>query len=84
LTFKHLYLHLDIIIMAVDSHTAAAIAQVVFYAPMVPTVIYVVVRNWNNRPRMAWYPMIMFSLREPVLVSLTRCCASIESDHIFL
>jgi hypothetical protein len=46
----------------VSSHTAAAIAQVAFYGPVVPIAFYIFTRNWNNRPRMAWYPLIPFSL----------------------
>lgn len=47
-----------------NSHNAVAIAQVIFYAPMVPIALFIFVRNWNNRPRMAWYALIPFSLRE--------------------
>ncbi|KAJ6780935.1 hypothetical protein PWT90_09183 [Aphanocladium album] len=46
----------------INAHTSAAIAQVVFYAPMVPAVIYLFSRNARIRPRMAWWPLIPFSL----------------------
>lgn len=45
-----------------DPHTSVGIAQVVFYAPMVPLVIYLFSRNARIRPRMAWWPFIPFSL----------------------
>lgn len=45
-----------------NAHSSAAIAQVVFYAPMVPVVIYLFSRNARIRPRMAWWPLIPFSL----------------------
>lgn len=45
-----------------DSHTALGIAQIVFYVPMVPLAIYLMVRNGKIRPRMAWWPLIPFSL----------------------
>ncbi|ATY64473.1 hypothetical protein A9K55_004649 [Cordyceps militaris] len=45
-----------------NPHTSAAIAQVAFYAPMVPVVIYLFSRNARIRPRMAWWPLIPFSL----------------------
>jgi len=50
-----------------DPHTSAAIAQTVFYVPMVPVSIYVLVRNWRNRPRQAWLPLVGFSLRKELL-----------------
>ena len=45
-----------------DAHTALGIAQIVFYAPIVPLAIYLMVRNGKIRPRMAWWPLIPFSL----------------------
>lgn len=45
-----------------NAHMSAAIAQIVFYAPMVPAVIYLFSRNARIRPRMAWWPLIPFSL----------------------
>ncbi|KAJ3497550.1 hypothetical protein NLG97_g1811 [Lecanicillium saksenae] len=46
----------------INAHTSAAIAQVVIYAPMLPAVIYLFSRNARIRPRMAWWPLIPFSL----------------------
>jgi hypothetical protein len=48
--------------MPMDPHEAAAIAQIIFYVPMVPTSLYLCVRNWKAGPRMAWYPMVTFSI----------------------
>ncbi|PNY24326.1 Uncharacterized protein TCAP_05734 [Tolypocladium capitatum] len=45
-----------------DAHTALGIAQIIFYVPMVPLAICLMVRNGNIRPRMAWWPLIPFSL----------------------
>ncbi|KAM3559288.1 hypothetical protein MY1884_003538 [Beauveria asiatica] len=45
-----------------NAHTSVAIAQVVFYAPMVPLVVHLFSRNARIRPRMAWWPLIPFSL----------------------
>ncbi|KAK3311054.1 uncharacterized protein B0T15DRAFT_60120 [Chaetomium strumarium] len=47
--------------MVVNPHTAAAIAQVVLYVPMVPLALYLLARNWRYRPRTAWYPPAVFS-----------------------
>ncbi|KAK3345800.1 hypothetical protein B0T25DRAFT_583107 [Lasiosphaeria hispida] len=47
--------------MAINSHTAAAIAEVVLYVPMVPIALYLMIRNWRYRPRTAWYPPAAFS-----------------------
>ncbi|KAH6648873.1 hypothetical protein BKA67DRAFT_576099 [Truncatella angustata] len=46
----------------VSSHTSAAIAQTVFYTPAVPVTLYILVRNWNHGPKMAWYPLFAFAL----------------------
>lgn len=45
-----------------NSHTALGIAQIVFYVPVVPLAIWLMIRNGSMRPRMAWWPMIPFSL----------------------
>ena len=45
-----------------DAHTSLGIAQTVFYLPMVPLAIWLMVRNGRIRPRMAWWPLIPFSL----------------------
>ncbi|KAK0733038.1 hypothetical protein B0T26DRAFT_745134 [Lasiosphaeria miniovina] len=44
-----------------DSHTAAAIAQLVFYIPAIPVAFYLCVRNWKRGPRMACYPAVPFT-----------------------
>ncbi|KAM7203353.1 hypothetical protein V8F33_002344 [Rhypophila sp. PSN 637] len=44
-----------------DPHTALGIAQIVFYAPLVPISIYLLIRNWSYRPRTAWYPAVPFT-----------------------
>ena len=46
----------------VNAHTSLGIAQVVFYVPIAPLAIYLMVRNWAYRPRMAWWPMVPLSL----------------------
>jgi hypothetical protein len=45
-----------------NPHTAAAIAQVIFYVPVVPLAFYLFIANWRNGPRTAWYPPAPFSL----------------------
>lgn len=45
-----------------DSHTDVSIAQAVFWAPMLPVAFYVVIKNWHNRPRMAFTPLIALSI----------------------
>ncbi|KAF1736021.1 hypothetical protein CRV24_004955 [Beauveria bassiana] len=45
-----------------NAHTSVTIAQIVFYAPMVPLVVHLFSRNARIRPRMAWWPLIPFSL----------------------
>ncbi|KAK0653046.1 hypothetical protein B0T16DRAFT_110467 [Cercophora newfieldiana] len=47
--------------MTISSHTAAAIAQTVLYAPAAPIASYLLIRNWKYRPRTAWYPSAIFS-----------------------
>ncbi|ETS73395.1 hypothetical protein PFICI_15000 [Pestalotiopsis fici W106-1] len=46
----------------VSSHTAVAIAQTVFYAPVLPITVYLLIRNWKAGPRLAWYPLVLFCL----------------------
>ncbi|UNI20250.1 hypothetical protein JDV02_006353 [Purpureocillium takamizusanense] len=59
-----------------DPHTSLGIAQIVFYAPMVPLAIYLMKRNGRIRPRMAWWPLIPFSLMRlaggPVIIALEK------------
>lgn len=45
-----------------NSHESLGIAQIVFYVPIVPTAIWLFRRNGKNRPRMAWWCLIPFSL----------------------
>lgn len=49
----------------VNSHTSVAIAELVFYLPTLPVAVFILVKNWDNRPRLAWYPLATFSLRMP-------------------
>ncbi|KAK8095045.1 hypothetical protein PG997_001730 [Apiospora hydei] len=44
-----------------NAHKASAIAQIVFYAPIVPITLYVGVRAWKYGPRLAWYPAMAFA-----------------------
>ncbi|KAK7981233.1 hypothetical protein PG989_013690 [Apiospora arundinis] len=44
-----------------NAHRASAIAQVVFYAPIVPLTLYVGIRAWKYGPRLAWYPAMAFA-----------------------
>ncbi|EGY22389.1 hypothetical protein VD0002_g935 [Verticillium dahliae] len=46
----------------VHPQAAVGIAQVMFYAPMLPTAIFVLVKNWRQPPRMAGYPLVTFCL----------------------
>jgi hypothetical protein len=50
-----------------NSHESLGIAQIVFYVPIVPTAIWLFRRNGKNRPRMAWWCLIPFSLSTPSL-----------------
>ncbi|KAB5522883.1 hypothetical protein GE09DRAFT_1293650 [Coniochaeta sp. 2T2.1] len=43
------------------AHQASAIAQIVFYAPIVPLTLYVGIRAWKYGPRLAWYPVMAFA-----------------------
>ncbi|KAH7002593.1 hypothetical protein EDB80DRAFT_894600 [Ilyonectria destructans] len=45
-----------------NPHTAVAVAQIIFYIPILPISVFVLVRNWKNRPRLAWYPLVTFSI----------------------
>lgn len=46
-----------------DAHTSVGIALTVFYVPAVPATIYITAKNWHNRPRQAWSPLVSFALR---------------------
>lgn len=48
-----------------NSHQSLGIAQIVFYVPIVPTAIWLMKRNGRIRPRLAWWPLIPFSLSAP-------------------
>ncbi|KAL7936401.1 hypothetical protein V8C35DRAFT_295394 [Trichoderma chlorosporum] len=58
------------------SHQSLGIAQIVFYVPIVPTAIWLMKRNGKIRPRMAWWPLIPFSLMRlaggPVIIALDQ------------
>lgn len=45
-----------------NPHTAVAVAQIIFYVPILPISVFILVKNWKNRPRLAWYPLVTFSL----------------------
>lgn len=47
-----------------NPHVSVGIAQICFYVPMLPVAIYILVKNWNFPPRMAWIPLVTFSVRE--------------------
>ncbi|KAK1246508.1 hypothetical protein MKX08_000310 [Trichoderma sp. CBMAI-0020] len=59
-----------------NSHESLGIAQTVFYVPIVPTAIWLFRRNGKNRPRMAWWCLIPFSLMRlaggPVLIAFEQ------------
>ncbi|KAK7977158.1 hypothetical protein PG988_004648 [Apiospora saccharicola] len=44
-----------------NAHRASAIVQIVFYAPMVPIMLYVGIRAWKYGPRRAWFPAMVFA-----------------------
>ncbi|KAL7794395.1 hypothetical protein V8C37DRAFT_376485 [Trichoderma ceciliae] len=56
-----------------SSHESLGIAQIVFYVPIVPTAIWLMRRNGKIHPRLAWWPLIPFSLMRlaggPVLIA---------------
>ncbi|KAM0550270.1 hypothetical protein ACHAPJ_008940 [Fusarium lateritium] len=45
----------------VNSHTSVGIAQVVFYVPILPIALFILVRNWGHGLRLASYPLVTFS-----------------------
>ncbi|CAH0053687.1 unnamed protein product [Clonostachys solani] len=55
-------------------HVSLSIAQIVFFVPIVFLAIWLVVRNWSKHPRMAWWPMVPFSLIRlvggPIVIAL--------------
>ncbi|RFU74339.1 hypothetical protein TARUN_7966 [Trichoderma arundinaceum] len=60
----------------INSHESLGIAQIVFYVPIVPTAIWLMKRNGRIRPRLAWWPLIPFSLMRlaggPVLIAFEQ------------
>ncbi|KAM0246893.1 hypothetical protein ACHAQJ_010051 [Trichoderma viride] len=59
-----------------SSHQSLGIAQIVFYVPIVPTAIWLMRRNGRIRPRLAWWPLIPFSLMRlaggPVIIAFEQ------------
>ncbi|KAL7955787.1 hypothetical protein V8C34DRAFT_290715 [Trichoderma compactum] len=59
-----------------NSHESLGIAQIILYVPIVPTAIWLMKRNGRIRPRLAWWPMIPFSLMRlaggPVIIALEQ------------
>ncbi|KAL6907247.1 hypothetical protein GGI43DRAFT_256832 [Trichoderma evansii] len=59
-----------------NSHESLGIAQIVFYVPILPSAIWLFKRNGKIRPRLAWWPLIPFSLMRlaggPVLVAFEQ------------
>jgi len=47
-----------------NEHTAAGIAQIVFYVPAVVYIFYIGIRCWKYGPKMVWYPVMAFALGE--------------------
>ena len=46
-------------------HESVAIAQTIFYVPVIPTTIYIVAKNWSIGPRisrMSWLTLAVLSL----------------------
>ncbi|TWU74123.1 hypothetical protein ED733_005258 [Metarhizium rileyi] len=58
----------------VNPHISLGVAQTVFYLPMLPLAIWLMVRNGKIRPRMAWWPLIPFTLMRlaggPVVIAM--------------
>ncbi|KAF5637778.1 hypothetical protein F52700_4480 [Fusarium sp. NRRL 52700] len=46
----------------INPHTSVGIAQVVFYALVLPVAVFILFRNWNHGLRLASYPLVTFSL----------------------
>ncbi|KAK0392962.1 hypothetical protein NLU13_2456 [Sarocladium strictum] len=57
-------------------HSALGIAQIIFYVPVVPLALWLMRRNGGIHPRMAWWPLIPFSLIRlaggPLVIMLHR------------
>ncbi|KAL6914827.1 hypothetical protein FSST1_012587 [Fusarium sambucinum] len=46
----------------INQHTSVGIAQVVFYALVLPVAVFIIIRNWKHGLRLASYPLAIFSL----------------------
>ncbi|KAF4444207.1 hypothetical protein FACUT_788 [Fusarium acutatum] len=46
----------------INPHTSVGIAQVVFYALVLPVAVFILSRNWKHGLRLASYPLVTFSL----------------------
>ncbi|TFB02663.1 hypothetical protein CCMA1212_005444 [Trichoderma ghanense] len=59
-----------------NPHESLGIAQTIFYIPIVPAAIRLMRRNGQIRPRLAWWPLIPFSLIRlaggPVTIALEK------------
>jgi hypothetical protein len=48
-------------------HESVAIAQTIFYVPIIPITIYILVKNWTIGPRMSrlsWFTLAVLALSE--------------------
>lgn len=61
-TFQYLLLVLTKQFTMLSPRIDLGIAQIVFYVPFVPIAIFLFIRNWKYRPRMAWWPMVPLTL----------------------
>ncbi|RKK92331.1 hypothetical protein BFJ68_g15930 [Fusarium oxysporum] len=46
----------------INPHTSVGIAQVVFYALVLPIAVFILISNWKHGLRLASYPLVTFSL----------------------
>ncbi|KAL7806429.1 hypothetical protein V8C44DRAFT_367948 [Trichoderma aethiopicum] len=72
-----------------NPHESLGIAQIIFYVPIVPAAIRLMYRNGQIRPRLAWWPLIPFSLIRlaggPVTIALEQSSSmSLYSAAILL
>ncbi|KAH6895982.1 hypothetical protein B0T10DRAFT_558146 [Thelonectria olida] len=66
-----------------ELHTSVAIAQVAFYAPIVPLSLFIFLRNVRNRPLQPWYPLVLFSLMR-LLGGLLTIAQETSPDNVRL
>lgn len=59
-------------------HESLGIALIAFYVPIVPAAIRLMYRNGQIRPRLAWWPLIPFSLSYDLLFPL---CSSLPQQQ---